>query len=149
MQWSLDQVKEHALWRGLTDKERRFFELLAQKELDDVAAVVGAFELAPQSVNSRLNQIRGAQDTGFLYRAMMGLALPSRDELAAALWQLGSKTKDEARKERCLRAAAGILGYARGGAKESPDGDPPADSTGKNAGATTGPDEPDLSEFHE
>jgi hypothetical protein len=142
MQWTLDQVKAHALWRGLTGKERRFFELLAENNLDDMAAVVGAFDLRPQSVQSRLNQVRGAQDTGFLYRAMMGFALPTREELAAALWQLASKTKDEMRKERCLRAAARILRYER---KESPE-EPGADEEPASGPVQSGPD---LSGFKE
>lgn len=143
MQWSLDQVKAHALWRGLTEKERRFFELLSENSLDDVAAAVGAFELQPQSVNSRLNQIRGAQDTGFLYRAMMGFALPSREELAAQLWQLALKTKDENRKERCLASAARILGYAKAGAGTEPR---PAEEPAPAEPEKTGPD---LSGFQE
>lgn len=106
MQWSLAQVKEHPLWRGLTDKQRRFFELLEETELDDEAAAIGAFNLRPQSVQVRLNQLRGAQDTGFLYRAMLGIALPTKEEVIAQIWQIASTTKDEARKLAALNKVA-------------------------------------------
>lgn len=109
MQWTLAQVKEHPLWRGLTDKERRFFELLEQTELDDAAAATQAFDLQPQSVQVRLNQVRGAMDTGFLYRAMMGFAVPTREEVIAQFWLMADKTKDEARKYACLSKVAELL----------------------------------------
>lgn len=144
MQWSLVQVKEHPLWRALSDKERRFFELLETHALDEMAAVVGAFELSPQSINSKLNQIRAGIRTGFLYRAMMGFALPTREELAAEHWKVAQSTKDEARKERCLKAAARILGYEKGAGK-----DPSEEEAGGGGSAPRSPDEPDLSNFQE
>lgn len=109
MQWSLDQARANPLWRGLTEKERNFFELLEEHELDDAAAAVEAFDLQPQSVQVRLNQLRAAIDTGFIYRAMMGFAVPSREEVIAALWQLHEKTKDEARKYSCLAKIAELI----------------------------------------
>lgn len=109
MQWSLDQARANPLWRGLTEKERNFFELLEEHQLDDAAAAVEAFDLQPQSVQVRLNQLRAAIDTGFLYRAMMGFAVPSREEVIAALWQLHEKTKDEARKYSCLAKIAELI----------------------------------------
>ncbi|HWF03630.1 MAG TPA: hypothetical protein VHA06_08090 [Candidatus Angelobacter sp.] len=147
MLWTLDQAKEHPLWRGLTDKERLFFELLEKHELDDVAAAEGAFDLQPQSVQVRLNQLRSNQDTGFLYRAMMGFALPTRDELAAALWQLGNKTKDEARKLSAYKAAGEILEYH----KPSRKGSSPAPTAegGEPAEKETAQEGPDLSDFQE
>src|SRR5215831_14820165 len=106
MQWTLEQVKAHPLWRGLTDKQQLFFELLDRLQLDDVGAALSSFDLKPQSVQVRLNQLRAAQDTGFLYRAMMGFALPSREEIAAAAWHLANTTKDESRKLAALKLAA-------------------------------------------
>jgi hypothetical protein len=119
MQWTLAQVKEHPLWRGLTDKERRFFELLEAAKLDDVAAATQAFELQPQSVQVRLNQIRGAMDTGFLYRAMMGFAVPTREEVIAQYWLMAEKTKDEARKYLCLGRVAELMGAQKPSSKPS------------------------------
>lgn len=150
MQWTLAQVKEHPLWRGLTDKERRFFELLETNELDDVAAVTLAFELKPQSVQVRLNQIRGAQDTGFLYRAMMGLAVPSREEVIAQLWQLAETTKDEARKYSCLSKIAELIQQGKQPRKD-PESQPAAaaqETATEPARAASG-GIPDLSDFRE
>lgn len=139
MQWTLEQVKAHPLWRGLTDKERHFFELLDRLQLDDDGAALSAFDLRPQSVQVRLNQIRAKQDTGFLYRAMMGMALPSREEIAAAAWQLANSTKDESRKLAALKLVAEMQKPAR----KDPEGKP-----------TEGDEEPaagdlDLSKFSE
>jgi hypothetical protein len=129
MQWTLAQVKEHPLWRGLTDKERRFFELLEQTKLNDAAAVAHAFDLQPQSVQVRLNQIRGATDTGFLYRAMMGFAVPSLDEVIAQFWLMADKTKDEARKYACLNKVAELT-LSRSGRKPEPKpAEPPAQAS--------------------
>lgn len=126
MQWTLAEVKEHPLWRGITDKERRFFELLEQHKLDDVAAAAEALDLQPQSVQVRLNQIRGALDTGFLYRAMMGFAVPTREEVVAQLWLMAEKTKDEARKYSCLAKIAELMPSQRP-AKKDPEPTKPAE----------------------
>lgn len=144
MQWTLAQVQEHALWRGLTDKQRLFFELLEKHALDDVAAATGAFDLKPQSVQVRLNQLRGAQDTGFLYRTMMGLAVPSRDEVVAQLWQLSESTKDEARKYSCLARIAELIQQRPPKSKdtESP-------QTSQPDPEMPGHEIPDLSDFRE
>jgi hypothetical protein len=151
MQWTLAEVKEHPLWRGLTDKQRRFFELLEAAKLDDVAAATQAFDLQPQSVQVRLNQIRGAMDTGFLYRAMMGFAVPTRDEVIAQFWLMAEKTKDEARRYQCLSKVAELMGAQKPSAK-------PAQPSSKEAGAAEPPTPvapapstpiPDLSDFKE
>lgn len=146
MQWSLGQVKEHPLWRGLTDKQRRFFELLEALHLDDAAAAIGAFALQPQSVQVRLNQIRGAWDTGFLYRAMMGFAVPTKEEVIAQLWQLAESTKDEARKYSCLAKIAELLQQKPPREKEKDSETPPAQvETPKVPEKSV----PDLSNFRE
>lgn len=153
MQWTLAQVKEHPLWRGLTDKERRFFELLEAAKLDDAAAATQAFDLQPQSVQVRLNQVRGAMDTGFLYRAMMGFAVPTRDEVIAQLWLMAGKTKDETRKYACLSKIAELLGTPRaatlpGAAKGTcKEGDPKLGGPAAPAAPST--PIPDLSDFKE
>jgi hypothetical protein len=147
MQWTLAQVKEHPLWRGLTDKERRFFELLEAAKLDDAAAATQAFDLQPQSVQVRLNQIRGAMDTGFLYRAMMGFAVPTRDEVIAQLWHMAEKTKDEARKYQCLSKIAEMLGTQKP-TQASPAANKETDPTPATPAAPSTP-VPDLSDFKE
>jgi hypothetical protein len=145
VQWTLQQVREHPLWRGLTDKQRLFFELLEKHELDDVKAAESAFDLRPQSVQVRLNQIRAAQDTGFLYRAMMGMALPSRDEVGAALWKFSQETSDEERKLKALEYLARLMGSR---ATKSADGK--SDEKSPEQSPSNNPDNiPDLSDFKE
>ncbi len=150
MRWTVGQAREHPLWRGLTEKERRFFELLEALHLDDSAAAIAAFDLAPQSIQPRLNQLRGAQDTGFLYRMMMGFGVPSREEIIAALWQLAQTTKDEQRKLVCIREAGEMCGYkVKRKEKDSTPGDdgdePPPSSPTIEPGRAI----PDLSNFRE
>lgn len=145
MQWSLDQVRANPLWRGLTEKERNFFELLEEHQLDDAAAAVEAFDLQPQSVQVRLNQLRAAIDTGFLYRAMMGFAVPSREEVIAALWQLHEKTKDEARKYSCLAKIAELIQQPKPPRKGSDEAEAEPQPTKK----TDSEQIPDLTDFKE
>jgi hypothetical protein len=153
MQWTLAQVKEHPLWRGITDKERRFFELLEETQLDDAAAAVRAFDLQPQSVQVRLNQVRGAMDTGFLYRAMMGFAVPTIEEVIAQFWLMADKTKDEARRYMCLSKIAELMPSPKAQRKDAEAKTAAAGPLHGASGPATPPTPltpiPDLSDFKE
>lgn len=149
MQWKLAQVREHPLWRGITEKERRFFELLEELHLDDAAAAARAFNLQPQSIQVRLNQIRGAMDTGFLYRIMMGIAVPTLDEVIAQYWLMAEKTKDEARKYACLNKVAELMQMKEGGKPPRKAADPPPAQPEPQPAKSADRFIPDLSCFRE